>query len=170
MSPPSTYTSYERMVGAVNRCIENMDPVVQITHVYDCCSGSDNVPRKDRKYNHWGGNTYTAEKWSQTSSWRGVLQELEYDLAKLSASDTWNPSRPINMLFLCKSGRHRSVASAMFAAWILHTTRRFKVGEWEHLCSRHWRHDFCTTCSECAGWTDERQALNDDIVESFYAL
>ena len=90
-----------------------------------------------------------------------VLQTIRADLqcAQLRRVSVYN------IAFLCKSGRHRSVAIAKYMALLVEALG-LKLGDHRHLSRNKWRRDFCTRCPAC-GPHQTRSQLGEGLFRRF---
>ena len=120
-----------------------------LSYVYDCTIFKNPISWLKR---HWGEHIGIMEGVLGMPETESVFADVAGDLAKVPCGQS------INILFLCNTGRHRSIAMAKFFEYILQ-----KEGILGHRVEHIWPGsdvDFCTRCSECGEWSDpERRQL-----------
>ena len=144
-------------------------PDFELAYVYDCTSQSDADHDKSQR-NHWGENVDIMKRVLESSITLKIIEDMKIDLDPRNLK----PNSQINILFLCTSGRHRSLATAKFARYFCRA-EGFHVKEPEHLSKRFWRVDFCcwdaafkTSCFKCGPGAEHLRAkLREQFLEMY---
>ena len=102
-------------------------------------------PEEDEKLKgHWGEHVDNLTRYVNSKQWEWICNFLKNELARHDCYE----SGDFNVLFVCRSGRHRSLAAAKlftFVALYLGIPINFV----EHVSQDHWPRHFCATCDGC---------------------
>ena len=121
-----------------------------LSYVYLCTTEES---KTKQLCGHWGEHIEIMEGVLQMSITPRIFADMKGDLAKTSTRDEFN------ILFLCNTGRHKSIAMSKFVECILQYEGI--LGEpVVHVSESDWSQDFCTWCKKCGEFSDpERRQL-----------
>jgi hypothetical protein len=122
----------------------------QVFAAYSCLE-VENLSTKERAYGHWGENWTTMQQLGEQDFVHDVLWDINADVKKAIARNL----REINVVLVCRSGKHRSVAICrMVRECLVHSGHN--IGTVEHL-SEPWWGNMCTTCDDCGVRADGKR-------------
>lgn len=154
------------MMAAINRQLAKDHDGLQVHYVYDCWTNSQDAKRK--LYHHWGEHVDTLRDWTESDAALNVMKKLHRKFSEMLRDQHAGPR---NLLFLCKSGRHRSVAAAAVAKWNVGQSMRFRYVQTLHLSSaRGWHPKFCTTCEMCMENADGRVDIKKAVKKKWLKI
>ena len=126
-----------------------------LSYVYLCTHGNPTPELAG----HWGENIEIVKGVLQSSMPPRIFAEMAGDLAKASTGDM------INILFLCNSGRHRSIAMSKFVEYILQR-EGIPSRPVVHVSRCRWPENVCTSCQMCGAFSEpERRQLQAKAFE-----
>ena len=128
------------------------------------CVGEDDISKDDVLHRHWGENWKIMEKLIDTETIYGVIWDLRSNYYTFRSKGY----KVMNVAFWCRGGKHRSVACALLARWVLEEAG-CKVGFVRHLCKHMWPKNFCTTCPDCGEQAAEkRQRFKEQVLDYWH--
>ena len=91
--------------------------------------------------------TKTMSNFLQTPHGKDNMEKLCDALADLDKQR----DRPeeFHVLWLCRSGKHLSVAGAHIGSWCVRFCKNYEVGSMKHAAQPTWPKSFCTKCDKC---------------------
>ena len=113
----------------------------------------------------WGENAKILRQFLESKACHDALGIMKDNLVL----DPDTHAKELHLAFMCKSGRHRSVAMTRIAGWILKDLG-YTVTETKHVNRDKW-HNLCTRCFHC---TDKsfamKQVIRRDAIATFAAI
>ena len=137
---PWRYKSARDFVAACENALDkHKRGPIKLFSAYNCCA----VDNPDEKLiGHWGENYFTLKNMVESSLCADILRRVKNSLSDLESL----PSE-LNILFVCRSGKHRSLAMAKLTFFAL-LAQGFNVGSPIHLAASSWQ-KLCCTCYHC---------------------
>ena len=137
--------------------------------LFNVCNIND--PEHDTELrDHWGEHCLTMNGILRSPNLDDLIREVKRYVKPTAA--LFNSGRRVSVAFLCRSGKHRSVALAKFfrRQW-----RRDRLGNSQvvHVSELlgYWPNDFCTSCNYCDNSRESWQTfLRDEFAQRFRAV
>ena len=127
-----------------------------LSYVYLCTTEES---KTKQLCGHWGEHIEIMEGVLQMSITPRIFADMKGDLAKTSTRDEFN------ILFLCNTGRHKSIAMSKFVECILQC-EGILGRPVVHVSKSDWSKNFCTRCNDCGEFSDpERRQLQYEAFE-----
>ena len=153
---PSKFRNGDNIIrDAAQELNKAMNSDFTLHAVMNCITPND--PNKDVTLcGYWGEHYTTMSLFLESAACDQNLRKLKRLTRTVRACPFLG--QEINVLFWCRSGRHRSVAQAAFAKHVLEESG-FEV-DVIHWHSVHWPEGFCTTCSDCGPESEEMRMVS----------
>ena len=101
-------------------------------------------------HHHTGENAWNLHSTLQSCRFWEIVAEVNQAVDEwFDPQDMWPSDRPMNLLFFCKQGRHRSVAAARLCFAMLRSRDGYEVSDPVHLARWSWDQWICTECEDC---------------------
>ena len=134
---------------------------LHVDYAYSCL-GEQDLNGKHYLAKHWGENYEIMNGIVTTDCCKKVLRHAKQDVNAARAKRT----PEINMVLMCRSGRHRSIAiSRILRACLDHA--ECKNGKNVNLSEGYWE-GLCTTCDSCNNGAERRRKWAIDYAITFW--